>query len=510
MYMKKLWVIILTIGGIWSLTACNGRLPEPIQEAVLIETGEATDISDTDATLSGVAWPTTDMKNVTVGFLWSLENNPGLMNSTIHQVDNWQAGQVFTLHLDYLSPEQTYYFRSYVQYDSASDIGVLYLGEIKSFTTKILSEVIQTRDAFDISETEATLSGVAWPKYYMQDVMVGFLWSTNSQPDIENSKKVRVENWLAGQSYTYRLFGLMPGETYYYKAYIQYAGAVHVFGEVKSFSTQDVTVSFVLNDARDIGQFTARLSGSISEPVPGDVFLRYGGGNIQLTDDYFRVFPDANGAFELLASRLRAGSKYGFRAYTTVKGKTVTSEYKYFETLGYQYSAGDAVDLGLSVLWSSVNVGAAHPENEGAYFRWGAVVPIELDNSGAAHDYQDAATTLLGDNWRIPTYEEMRELKNDCMWSREEVNGVPCYRISGKTDGETAPSIVLPATGYNGGGDLYQHWAFPKYRWNYWTSTKTVLSNRAYSFYAFSWDGSYGIGDSYFSEGLPIRPVRDR
>lgn len=44
-------------------------------------------------------------------------------------------------------------------------------------------------------------------------------------------------------------------------------------------------------------------------------------------------------------------------------------------TLGYMKVTPEAVDLGLSVLWATFNVGANKPEENGDYFAWGATEP---------------------------------------------------------------------------------------------------------------------------------------
>lgn len=81
-----------------------------------------------------------------------------------------------------------------------------------------------------------------------------------------------------------------------------------------------------------------------------------------------------------------------------------------------------AVDLGLSVLWADRNIGAATPQDPGDSFAWGESKTRE---AGAfAYDYvfndieppvtltpeYDTATQLWGDDWRMPTTAEIKEL----------------------------------------------------------------------------------------------------
>ena len=42
------------------------------------------------------------------------------------------------------------------------------------------------------------------------------------------------------------------------------------------------------------------------------------------------------------------------------------------------YAEPEAVDLGLSVKWSSVNLGASKPEDPGCYYAWAELSPKNL------------------------------------------------------------------------------------------------------------------------------------
>lgn len=96
---------------------------------------------------------------------------------------------------------------------------------------------------------------------------------------------------------------------------------------------------------------------------------------------------------------------------------------------GYQM-----VDLGLSVKWANMNVGAETPQDYGLYFDWGNVDGHAVDEEGNVVDgytfnkttysttlggqftgseldpEHDAATVNMGDGWRMPTVVETVEL----------------------------------------------------------------------------------------------------
>ena len=124
-------------------------------------------------------------------------------------------------------------------------------------------------------------------------------------------------------------------------------------------------------------------------------------------------------------------------------------------------SKGEAVDLGLSVLWASHNIGASSPEQNGDMFAWGEVttksdytkgnytyynsnsksyVDIGIDIGGTEFD---AAHVKWGGNWRMPTLSEFKELKNNCEWKWVSYNGVHGYKVTGKNGN----SIFIAPTG---------------------------------------------------------------
>lgn len=85
------------------------------------------------------------------------------------------------------------------------------------------------------------------------------------------------------------------------------------------------------------------------------------------------------------------------------------------------------VDLGLpsGTKWATCNIGANSPEEQGFLFAWGETKP----RNGETEEYSyksepdilpaeaDAAAVNWG-HWRIPTKEQLTELKNLCKWER--------------------------------------------------------------------------------------------
>lgn len=201
--------------------------------------------------------------------------------------------------------------------------------------------------------------------------------------------------------------------------------------------------------------------------------------------------------------------------------------------------ADGIIDLGLSVKWRSCNLGAEKPEESGDYYQWAATkdmstYPNILNWAGYPYaevredkyftlekitkyngegkevleSCDDAAATILGGSWRIPTVSEWNELLNNCIWSYTIINGVGGFKVQSKVSGFTDKWIFLPAAGfvaYQDGGRLVISQA--GYKAEYWSSQ--VVRN--------IYQKAKTLNANYFSQGLydntsrnnglPIRPV---
>jgi len=196
----------------------------------------------------------------------------------------------------------------------------------------------------------------------------------------------------------------------------------------------------------------------------------------------------------------------------------------------------EAVDLGLSVMWATCNVGALKPEDFGGYYAWGEITTkseynevsysychgTDIDGDGwydcydgwneyeIVHDYlgddisgtrYDVAHISWGNKWRMPTYTEFGELWDNCEFSFTTINGVSAMKITSKVNGN---SIFLPAAGYyiNSAKKEVGSCGY------YWASESAFATGATWL--DFDSDGpSLLIASSGRYAGYTIRPVRD-
>lgn len=188
------------------------------------------------------------------------------------------------------------------------------------------------------------------------------------------------------------------------------------------------------------------------------------------------------------------------------------------------------IDLGLpsGTKWACCNVGATTPEGFGGYYAWGetttksnyssetyllgnysmdgdysiysAVVNIGSNIAGTSND---AATANWGNPWRMPTYNDFKELNSKCTWEWTEFQNVKGMKVTGLN----GRKIFLPAVGGRHGSELssVNSWGC------YWSATLVDINSRHLSGYAYSLGFSIGaIQDGFYLArlyGQSVRPV---
>lgn len=171
------------------------------------------------------------------------------------------------------------------------------------------------------------------------------------------------------------------------------------------------------------------------------------------------------------------------------------------------------VDLGLSVLWATTNVGTDIKTGAGDYFAWGETQPKDEYAQGNCPNYganvtwnpetNDAAFCNWGNGWRMPTYEEMLELINECDWEWKVVDGVQGYVVTAKKEGFKGNNIFIPAVGYKIGHSTTNLGTMGYL----WTSTPSTANRNV----SRNLQCSENRPSMYFSNrflGLPVRAVK--
>ncbi len=218
-------------------------------------------------------------------------------------------------------------------------------------------------------------------------------------------------------------------------------------------------------------------------------------------------------------------------------------------TIGHAY-----VDLGLTsgTLWATTNIGANSPEDYGDYYAWGETETHyyagytwstykwcngslstmakyctsssygKVDNKTELDDADDVAVQTWGGAWKMPTYEQQTELRDECYWvwintyNGESVSGYIVYKA--KNDSDKGVKVSTPSADYDVASDahIFLPAAGSRQRTNlsdagssgyYWSRSLCAgNSNFAYDLYFYSSRVvGRGSNDRYF--GYSVRPV---
>ena len=276
-------------------------------------------------------------------------------------------------------------------------------------------------------------------------------------------------------------------------------------------------------DFNDVMPYT--VEGGVQE-----VTLNCGTGvTLQSTPTVFNIILLENALSNGFTVTLKAVDGSELQSFTAPEGNTIMAEniviMPELAVTGTGGGGGDEhayVDLGLpsGLLWATCNVGANAPEEIGDNFAWGETTPKNTydwsnyqhcngseytltkycDDAGYGYNgFTDNLTTLLpeddaatanwGNGWRMPTYEEWKELYNNTTMTGTTQNGV-----EGALFTANGNSLFLP---YN----------FLGYQGYYWSSSLFGNEPRWASLLLFDL-----ACEMYYSPrfvGFPVRPVRE-
>ena len=173
------------------------------------------------------------------------------------------------------------------------------------------------------------------------------------------------------------------------------------------------------------------------------------------------------------------------------------------------------IDLGLpsGTKWACCNVGASKPEDYGNYYAWGETATKSDDSASTYIHYKnnqyvslgseiagtsyDVAHVKWGGSWKMPSLDQIEELKANCssVWTTE--NGVSGRRFTGKN----GSSIFLPAADSSMGSRSFSIGS----NGYYWSSTQYTYFVEAYSLHFTSDYADCNTTDRKW--GYTVRPI---
>lgn len=394
----------------------------------------------------------------------------------------------------YMRPNTTYYWVT-----EATDIfGETYRSPVKSFTT-------HNWDMYLEYVTTSEIMFNAGSVYYTK-------WCISDKPDMSTILATET-------SWRFRISGMKPNTTYYYQT-----EATDLFGNVyKSPVFQFKTLEYEVETLQpDVTSSTARLKAQIKGTTTGhNISVRFS--VYENNSFYFSgsgIYDSATDTYYCDIAVMSNSSNYTVKATAVENG----SDYSTGKTLDFtldSHHAAEAVDMGLSVNWASWNVGARSPEEYGGLYYYGdkyAYINVGAygEQQSISGTYRDIAKQFWGGSWRMPTYKEFTELKENSTISSDVLNGVAGYRITSTKNGN---SIFIPCAGtrpngsrqavgqgsvaqlYSGSASEYPRWVDDQY------GNSHYGDYQVWYFYLSDSYLSSGIGINDYQIGRSIRPV---
>lgn len=454
-----------------------------------------------------------------LGVCYSNKENPTIKDRVVstNSVDSLNS---FVLQLNEI-PFGTVYYRTFMICD-----GVPQYSEIKNFEGNEI-----TTGVCDTTTYMASASLKITKGYNSFDM--GICYSNNAQPTI-NDLKVSTDKFNSANNYSVQLTRI-PFGTVYYRSYMMLDGKAN-YGEIKSFDGNYLETGDI-----DTTSYAVLSHIAISQGYNNIIYgICYGFNEIPTISDQTvtvdNVDTDNNYALTLILDNKSFGRTVYYRSYVLINNVPYYGEVKSFER---KMPIGKMVDLGLSVMWSSFNVGAEKPEDFGCYYAWGETDPKTVYNwttykycNGSStsltkycinysnNDYNgfvdgiteleaidDVAQVKWGDKWRMPKYAELRELQIYCTWTWTTVNGINGYIVRSNQPGYTERYIFLPAAGYYESDKKIQPGSWDSHGcWSSSLGDSEMGRATCMHYNEGSLMISVGASDRY--RGYPVRPVR--
>ena len=256
------------------------------------------------------------------------------------------------------------------------------------------------------------------------------------------------------------------------------------------------------------------------------------------------VFDGDNSSYHyMFSNRWPAASTDNFRVLYSVKWKVAmpVRAVKAPEDVQMEF-----VDLGLSVLWADMNLGAKSKKGRlsyGTYFMWGYTEDEYFDGFGyefynkwgenwqsgfggkynekdkliTLEDMDDVAYVASNGEYRMPSYAELEELIENTKQTvfeaiSPEYGSIHGVLLTSKIEGFTSESIFVPAAGYYHQSGQYTHITAKENQPEPYTGQAHGTVKEAKN----GWVGGEleltekGLTGTSRYTGLPVRPVKDK
>lgn len=505
-------------------------------------TADSSDVQYHSATISGSLTVQSEgsfSKSAVVYYSSSESTLDGLRSNGIKKTLTFGADGSYCETISSLTSSTSYNFIVVAQVDD-----VELVTEVKSFKTLTIQASV-TAEASDVQYHSATISGSLDVQSEGNFSKSAVLYYSNTENTVDGLKYIGTSKTLTlGADGTYsEILSSLSSSTSYNFVVVTKVDDVEFVSEVKSFKTLTIKAS-VTAEASNIQHYSATISGSLTVQSEGSfsksAVLCYSSSENTLDGLKSNGIRETltfgeDGSYSAALSSLPSSTSYNFVVVAKVDDVEFVSIIGNLTTLALP---SGSVDLGLSVFWASCNLGASKPTEYGGYYQWAGTEDISdtsiyldwsncpyhigseldtgwtkyntnsslgtVDNKTVLETMDDAASVALGGKWRMPTYAEWGELRENCSWTWTTIDGVKGYKVQSKKSGYTDKWIFLPAAGYRNYDRLFNVGSY-----GYFWSSSLNADSPSGAFNVNFNSGYFFMSSGRRYDGLSIRPVSD-
>ncbi len=373
------------------------------------------------------------------GFCWNTVSNPTIADQ-IH-IGYDQEGE-YSANITGFDYNTEYFVKAYAK----NAKGVSYGDEVSFMTLTAGLPEISTNEVTNIAGTTATCGGNVTSDGGIPVTAQGVCWSTSQNPTIADS---HTTDGSGTGSFTSSITGLIPGTTYYVRAYVTNSEGTS-YGNQVIFTSGTIPPTISTYSASSITSNSAISGGNVSSDGGTNVTSRgvcWSTSQNPTTNDSHTTDGMGTGSFTSNITSLSPGATYYARAYATNSVGTNYGNQITFTTsnpcAGITPPAGYGIVASSNKCWLDRNLGASQvatsstdADSYGDLYQWG--------RASDGHQLRTSGTTTILSNSDTPGHsnfiiqsDDWRSTQNDNLWQGESGINNPCpsgYRLPTKTE----------------------------------------------------------------------------
>lgn len=292
----------------------------------VLSTIPITEVTTNSAKSGGIITNTGGSKIISCGVCWNTKPTPTIHNP---KTSDMETGGQFTSQLTDLEFGKTYYARAY----ATNEFGTSYGEEISFMANDISLPTLTTLHASDITINSAKLGGNITSAGSGNIIERGIVWSTSSNPTIDNHK---ISNGTGVGKYIISITELADKTIYYARAYATNEKGT-AYGDEINFTTVELkTPELSQTNISNIGVSSVTVKSSIRDNGNGTISEQgfcWSTNSVPTINDFKIQKSPIIGEFSSLISSLDDNTQYYVRAYAINQKGVGYGEIAKFSTL---------------------------------------------------------------------------------------------------------------------------------------------------------------------------------